>query len=64
MSDSDSEHLFVAPMMEMKITKKEILSESIGSIDSKASSNRPFIILDPMDDSRINNDQSIEIGMI
>ena len=51
-------------MLEMKINRKELLSESIGSIDSKASSGRPFIILNPLDDSCLNNDKSVELGKL
>lgn len=47
----------LAPMMELIIKRKDLASErSLGSFDSKASyTGKPFVLINPIDDSRLNN---------
>jgi hypothetical protein len=51
-------------MMELKIRKKDVFNESVGSFDSRFSNSRPFIIMNPLDDSRVNKNTSIDEGKV
>lgn len=63
-NESDSEQHIIAPMMELKLRMKDILADiSLCSMDSKESfGGRPLAILNPLDDSRVNN-SNIDEGM-